>query len=289
MGVTPGNSEFVLTEEQRQEILADDAESAKVIVPFLIGRDVNREIDQGPTRWIIDFGMRTKEEAEQFPGAMRHVRNYVYPVQSKNRRESRAKSWWRFAEAAPNLRLALAAREKVLVMPCVTPQLIVSRQSSDICFDHQLMVVALSGFYELGLLQSRIHETWAWARGSTLEERLRYTNTTIFETFPFPEHANGLYDPRQRPSNWETERLSKIAEGFDKLRRKTCNERDLGLTKIHNLLKAGELPDLQKAYEEMNDAVTACYGFPVGTWRDERETLRLLLELNRRLTEKSPG
>ena len=289
MGVTPGNSEFVLTEEQRQEIISDDAESAKVIVPFLIGRDVNREIDQGPTRWIIDFGTMTKEEAEQFQGAMRHVRKYVYPVQSKNRRESRAKSWWRFAEAAPNLRLALKAREKVLVMPCVTPQLIVSRQSSDICFDHQLMVVALSGFYELGLLQSRIHETWAWARGSTLKGDLRYTNTTIFEAFPFPVHPNGLYDPRKRPSTWETERLSKIAEGFDKLRRKTCKERELGLTKIHNLLKAGELPDLQKAYEEMNDAVTACYGFPVGTWRDERETLRLLLELNRRLTDKAPG
>jgi hypothetical protein len=289
MGVTPGNTGFFLTDEQRQEIISADAESAKVIAPFLIGRDVNREIDQSPTRWIIDFGTMTKEEAEKFQGAMRHVRKYVYPVQSKNRRESRAKSWWRFAEAAPNLRLALEGRKKVLVMPRVTPHLIVSLQSTDICFDGQLMVVALSGFYELGLLQSRIHETWAWARGSTLKGDLRYTNTTIFETFPFPEHPNGLYDPRQRPSNWETERLSKIAEGFDKLRRKTCKERELGLTKIHNLLQAGELPDLQKAYEEMNDAVTACYGFPVGTWRDERETLRLLLELNRRLTDKAPG
>ncbi len=289
MGVTPGNIGFFLSDEQRQEIVSADPESAKVILPFLIGRDVNREVEQGPTRWIIDFGTMTKEEAEQFPGAMRHVRKHVYPVQSKNRRESRAKNWWKFAEAAPNLRHALESRKKVLVMPRVTPQLIVSLQSTDICFDGQLMVVALSGYYELGLLQSRLHETWAWARGSTLKGDLRYTNTTIFETFPFPVHPNGLYDPRKRPSNWETERLSKLGEAFDKLRRKTCKERSLGLTKIHNLLKAGELPELQQVYEAMNDAVTACYGFPVGTWRDERETLRLLLELNRRLTDKAPA
>ena len=36
---------------------------AEVIKPYLIGRDVNRDVEQSPTRWIIDFGMMTKEEA----------------------------------------------------------------------------------------------------------------------------------------------------------------------------------------------------------------------------------
>ena len=44
--------------------------------------------------------------------------------------------------------------------------------------------------------------------------------------------------------------------------------------------KAGELPALSRAYEAMNDAVAACCGFPEGVWRDEKETLRLLLQLN---------
>jgi len=288
MGVTPGNNEFVLSDEQRKEILDSDPKSEAVIRPFLIGRDVNREVDQRPTRWIIDFGTLEKGEAERFQGAMRYVRRHVYPIRKDNRRESRARNWWKFAEPAPNLREAIKPLRQVLVIPCVSPRLIVSRQKNGACFDHQLMVVALHDWYHFAVLQSRVHAVWARARGSTHEERLRYTNTTIFETFPFPL-ADGDYDPRRRPKTAEADRVAAAAETFDRLRSDTCRARDLGLTKIHNELEAGGLPDLRAAYDAMNDGVTACYGFAEGAWRDDREILRLLLELNRRIAERHEG
>ncbi len=37
-----------------------------------------------------------------------------------------------------------------------------------------------------GILHSRLHEVWALAQGTALEDRPRYTPTTCFETFPFP-------------------------------------------------------------------------------------------------------
>lgn len=43
------------------------------------------------------------------------------------------------------------------------------------------------------------------------------------------------------------------------------------------------LPELGRADDAMNDAVAACYGFPAGVWKDEKETLRLLLQLNQRI------
>jgi len=49
---------------------------------------------------------------------------------------------------------------------------------------------------------------------------------------------------------------------------------------VHNLLDAGKLPDLDAVWSEMNDAATACYGWPTGTWRNHGEVLRLLVELN---------
>ncbi|MEK6606707.1 MAG: DNA methyltransferase [Myxococcota bacterium] len=284
MGVTPGNNEFVLTDEQRAEILAADPQSGAVIKPFLIGRDVNREIDQRPTRWVIDFGTMEKDEAERFAGAMRHVRKHVYPIRKDNRREAYAKNWWRFVEARPGLRDVVADLKHVLVIPCVSPWLIVSRQKNDACFDHALMVIALSDPYHFGILQSRLHAVWARARGSTLKGDLRYTNTTIFETFPFPPLPGGSYDPRKRPRTKEADRVAEAAEAFDTLRSKTCRDRGLGLTKIHNELEAGEPAELRAAYDALNDAVTACYGFAAGTWRDDRETLRQLLAQNHRLT-----
>ncbi len=281
MGVTPGNKEFVLTDAQRAEILAEDPKSGEVVKPFLIGRDVNREIDQKPTRWIIDFGMMEKREAEVFAGAMRHVRKRVYPVRKENRREAYAKKWWRFVEARRGMREAIRGAEWAIVIPSVGPKLIVSRQPTTICFDHQLMVIALSDPYHLGILQSALHSIWARAKGSTLKGDLRYTNTTVFETFPFPLQKNGQYDVARVPETTAAERLRKAAETFERLRRDACREQKQGLTKVHNMLDNGILPALFRAYEALNDAVTACYGFASGTWRDTGKTLANLFELNR--------
>ncbi|NUQ78978.1 MAG: class I SAM-dependent DNA methyltransferase [Polyangiaceae bacterium] len=289
MGVTPGNNEFVLSDEQRAEILARDPASEAVIFPFLVGRDVNREIDQQPTRWIIDFGMMTQEEAEEFRGAMSYVRKHVYPVRSQNRRESYAKHWWRFVEPRRGLREAIRRLKHVLVIPCVSPHILVSRQRASICFDHQLMVVTLQDYYHFGILQSRLHEIWARARGSTLKGDLRYTNTTIFETFPFPLQRWGNYDAHTPPSTDKATRVATLAQAFDKLRTTTCKEHGLGLTKIHNQLKAGELPELQRAYDALNEAVATCYGFPQGVFQDEKETLRRLLQRNHEVATPAPS
>ncbi len=286
MGITPGNIQFVLTDEQRLEILAKDPDSAAVICPYLIGRDVNREIEQRPTRWIIDFGTMTREEAEAHTGAFRYVQRHVYQNkqgQADRKTNTEKTRWWQFVRPRAEMRAAIVGLTHVLVMPCVTTHLIVSRQNADICFDHKLMVVVLNEHYHLGVLQSQFHSAWAWARGSTLKADLAYTNTTIFETFPFPLHADGHYDPRTRPTGKMADGVATTAEVFDKLRSATCKERSLGLTKIHNELKAGKLPELGRAYDAMNDAVAACYGFPAGVWKDEKETLRLLLQLNQKI------
>ncbi|MCH7472519.1 hypothetical protein IIA79_06160 [bacterium] len=42
----------------------------------------------------------------------------------------------------------------------------------------------------------------------------------------------------------------------------------------------------RELHDELNDAVTACYGWPNGTWRDENEVLKHLLELNLELTRE---
>ncbi|MBA3619673.1 MAG: hypothetical protein M3467_03015 [Actinomycetota bacterium] len=38
----------------------------------------------------------------------------------------------------------------------------------------------------MGILSSYTHGRWAWARSSTLKGDIRYTPTTVFETFPWP-------------------------------------------------------------------------------------------------------
>lgn len=165
----------------------------------------------------------------------------------------------------------------------VSPRVIISRSPSNVCFDNTIFVLALSDPYHFGILQSAVHSTWSHARGSTLETRLRYTNTTVFETFPFPLQQDGTYDVVSVPQTSAAERIRDAAKRFDRLRADACQERQQGLTKVNNAMEAGELPDLARAYEALNDAVEECYGFPTGTWRDPAKTLAKLLELNRKV------
>ena len=49
-----------------------------------------------------------------------------------------------------------------------------------------------------GLLHSRFHELWSLRMGTSLEDRPRYTPTTCFETFPFPEGLSPADTAHQR-------------------------------------------------------------------------------------------
>ncbi len=58
-----------------------------------------------------------------------------------------------------------------------------------ICPDHQLIVVARDDDTTFGILHSRFHEAWSLRLGTWLGKGNdpRYTRTTTFETFPFPD------------------------------------------------------------------------------------------------------
>jgi hypothetical protein len=53
--------------------------------------------------------------------------------------------------------------------------------------DHALIVFARDDDFTFGVLHSRAHEVWSLRKGTSLEDRPRYTPTTTFETFPFPK------------------------------------------------------------------------------------------------------
>ncbi|MBL8975373.1 MAG: N-6 DNA methylase [Myxococcales bacterium] len=286
MGVTPGNDGFILTPQQRDRILADDPASAAVIRPFLIGRDLSRDPQQRPTRHIIDLATRSLAEAKRFPGALHHLESAVRPARAHNPREAAMTHWWQFWRPAPQLRRALASCREVLALPCVAPHLLITRQPADLCFDHQVMVLTLADPYHLGVLQSRFHALWARARGSSHAARPRYTATSVFTSFPFPRHPDGRHAPRERPPGPHAERVAAAATALERLRRDLCRADNIGLTQLHNQLAAGERPSLRAALDQLERAVTDCYGFPAEIWRDDAASLRELLALNLRLAER---
>ena len=115
-----------------------------------------------------------------------------------------------------------------------------------------------ASFRALALLQSGIHEIWARFLASSLEDRLRYTPSDCFETFPFPE-------------NFESNAVLEAAgKEYYEYRAALMVRNDEGLTKTYNRFhdpaeSSAEIARLRELHAAMDRAVLDAYG-----WRDVR-------------------
>ncbi len=125
--------------------------------------------------------------------------------------------------------------------------------------------------YFFGVLHSQVHELWALRMGTSLEDRPRYTPSSTFETFPFPN-----------PDEKQREEISAAAKRLDEQRRnwlnpEGANEAELKKRTLTNLYNARPTW-LQNAHARLDAVVYAAYGWP--TDLADEEILKNLLALN---------
>ena len=138
--------------------------------------------------------------------------------------------------------------------------------------DSATIAFARSSDYFFGVLHSRAHELWALRKGTQLESRPRYTPTTTFETFPFPQataeqEAVIAAAAKQLDNQRETWLNPKEAGIEEELKKRT-------LTNLYN-----ERPTwLVNAHKALDEAVFAAYGW--NNKPDDAEILARLLALN---------
>ena len=138
-------------------------------------------------------------------------------------------------------------------------------------------VFAFDDDYSMGILLSRAHDAWAWARSSTLKGDLRYTPTTAFLTFPWPDPISAL----QRAA------VAVASVALYERRSELCREHNLGLTKLYNLMDDGAFTELVALHRKLDEAVAAAYGWPASVAEDPPELVRRLTVLNRQITEEA--
>ena len=147
------------------------------------------ELSRGPQhQWIIDFGIEMPEgDAALYELPFAYATQQVKPERLKNNRESYRKYWWRFAEARPGLRNAMKPLQRFIATVAHSKHRFFVWLPVTTSPDQALITVARADDTTFGILHSRFHEVWALRMGTSLEDRPRYTPTTCFETFPFPE------------------------------------------------------------------------------------------------------
>ncbi len=250
--------------------------NSDVVRPWYNGLDVAR---RPRDMWIVDFGTETtEEEAALYEAPFEYVRTHVKPIRAENRRERRRRLWWLFSETAPGMRRGIENLPRFLVTPAVSTHHILAWLDQKIVPDQQLIVFARADDYSFGVLHSRAHELWATKMGTWMGvgNDPRYTPTTCFETFPFPE-----------PTEEQRDAIAGAAKRLDDLRRNWLNpegtsEAELKRRTLTNLYNARPTW-LINAHAALDRAVYVAYGWSENPEEmNEEELLGRLLSLNTR-------
>lgn len=194
--------------------------------------------------------------------------------------------------------------ERYIVTPTVTKHRVFSYVAMAICADHQLIAIARDDDTTFGVLHSRFHETWSLRLGTWLGvgNDPRYTPTTTFETFPFPEGLTPDIPAADYADDPRAQRIAAAAKRLDVLRTAWLNPPDLveivpevvpgypdrvlpKNAEAATILKTRTLTNLYNerptwladAHDALDRAVAAAYGWPedISTHDALAELLRL--------------
>lgn len=254
---------------EMHRLIQRDPRNAERIFPYLGGEEINSSPTHAHHRYAINFDEMDEAEARTWPDLWRIVEEKVKPerVNKDAKKYPRmVHEWWKFWNARPELQQTLQSRSRTAVISAVSQYAPFTLVDLPTVFSHSLIVVAVDTLGGLATLQSRPHELWARFFGSSLEDRLRYTPSDCFETFPFPE-------------NWESRPdLEAVGKAYYGYRAQLMIDNDEGLTATYNRFHDPNEHDpriarLRELHAEMDRAVLDAYG-----WTDIPITCEFLLD-----------
>ena len=275
--------------------------NADVLKPWVNGMDLTR---RPAGKWIIDFGWTMSDsDAALYEAPFAYIAEHVRPVRKRNRIREVKDFWWRHVRPRPGMWQALEGLIRYIATPRVAKHRLFVWLDSPVCPDSATIAIARDDDTTFGILHSRFHEVWSLRLGTSLEDRPRYTPTTTFQTFSFPEgltpdvpardYANDpravaiadaarrLVELRDRwlnPPEW-VEWVDEPVPGYPRhpVPRDEAAARELKKRTLTNLYN--QRPQwLANAHTDLDSAVAAAYG-----WRadiSEEDALGELLEMN---------
>lgn len=291
--------------------------NSDVIKPWANGLDLTRRYSD---TWVIDFDKMPEDDAALYETPFSHAVIHVKPTRLHLRRDWHRTHWWCHGDPRPSLKRSLAGINRCILSPRVSKYRVFSWFSSALIPDSAVVAITRADDTTFGILHSRFHELWSLGLCSFLGvgNDPRYTPSSTFETFPFPEGltpadtkgtttpdgglqlppakaeyvpvakkiataAQRLYQLRENwlnPPDW-VERVPEVIAGYpDRIIAKPEHANELKKRTLTNLYNARPAW-LDNAHKALDVAVAEAYG-----WKDytpemsDDEILSRLLKLN---------
>jgi len=268
-----GGKGFIISEEKAKEWIKRDKKNERVLKAMIDGKGL---IDFQPKlNWIIDFDNMSFDEASKYKLPFSHIKDHVKPERDKlhenNSTSKRRKTfWWQYSFNSTNMREALKGLNGYFALPKIAKYTNFRYVDISILPCEANMVITSDDYYILGVLTSKLHRDWVKVQCSTLEDRIRYTNTTCFETFPF------LWEAKEKLK----EPVREIMKKLDQFRLETMKEYNYGITKLYNDFFTEPASTTSQLHRELDKAVCKVYGWK---YEENKNYNQELFELNQEL------
>ena len=253
---------LVLTEEEKEQLLKIEPQAAPYIRHYMMGKDfINRQ-----PRYCLWLDKVSPAVLKQLPNVLKRIQ-----AVKEFRLSSQRESTLRAADTPYLFGAPFECTTDYIALPKVSSEnrryIPIDYLSADIIPGDKLFTMQNASLYHFGVLTSNVHMAWMRAVCGRLEMRYSYSNTIVYNNFPWP-----TITPEQEAD------ISRTAQTILDARNLYP---DCSLADLYDEVT---MPvELRRAHQANDKAVMKAYGLPVTT--SESDTVAHLFQLYEELTK----
>ena len=232
---------FILTEEERDELLKQEPQAARFIRPFMMGKDF---IQRKP-RYCIWLVGANPSDLKKCPSILQRVSNVREFRMKSTKAATRAKA------DTPTLFDEIREPQTAYVgFPTVSSgarsYIPVDYLPQEIIPGNKIYFMQDASLYHFGVVVSLVHMAWNRMVCGRLKSDYNYSNTIVYNNFPWPQ-----------PTEVQRQKIEQTAQAI-------LDARNLYPTSsLADLYDETVMPpELRKAHRTNDAAVLEAYGFP---------------------------
>ena len=254
---------FILTEEEKGELLREEPRAEQFIRPFMMGKDF---IQRKP-RYCLWLQGANPSELRKCP----HVLKRVEKVREFRLKSTKAAT--RAKADTPTLFDEIREPQSDYIgLPKVSSErrryIPIDYLSQRIIPGDKIYYLQNANLFHFGVLTSNVHMAWMRAVCGRLKSDYSYSNTIVYNNFPWP--------------NPTEEQKAKIEQTAQAILDARALYPDSSLADLYDEVTMP--PELRRAHQDNDRAVMAAYGFPVKGFT-ESDCVARLFELYQQLTK----
>ena len=262
---------FIIEAKDYENFIKNEPSAIKYIKP-LVGADEFLNNSKRYCLWLLNV---SPTDIKNCPLIMDRVKK-VKEMRLASSKEATRK----YAEYPTQFMEIRQPDTDYLLVPSTTSEnrkyIPIGYMSKDVITTNANFILPQASLYSFAILNSNVHMAWVRAVCGRLEMRYRYSNTIVYNTFPWCN-----------PTNEQRVKIEKTAQGILDAR---ALYPDCSLADLYDELTMP--PELRKAHQLNDAAVMDAYGFRIkdeqtgkSRWLTESETVARLMQMYQELTK----